>query len=319
MVIQDRYHRQRLVDGFGDEGQCALSKSCVAIVGVGALGCMSASFLARAGVGKIVLVDRDIVELTNLQRQSLFTEEDAREQKPKAIVAKDHLQAMNSEIEIIAHVEDLQAQNIERLLENVDVIVDGLDNFQTRYLLNDFAVRESIPYMFAGVIAGMGNVMTILPKNQTTPCLRCLFLEPPDPQLEETCDTVGVLSPAIGIAASCQTMDVLKFLTGNQDKISKTLLTFDLWNSQSNRLEHGDPRDGCPCCDHRNFEYLDNAKSPQPTFLCGKTVVQIPSSGSLNLQSINERLREFGTFECNEFLVRGTLSEEKTIWGIIFN
>ena len=162
MVVSDRYHRQRLVSGIGDNGQVAITQSTIVIVGVGALGCMSASMLARAGVGHVILIDRDIVETTNLQRQILFTEEDARVQRPKAIAAAKHLAIVNSDITITAHVEDVTPHNIDRLLQNVDVIVDGLDNFETRYLLNDYAVQTNTPYMFAGAIAGHGNVMTII-------------------------------------------------------------------------------------------------------------------------------------------------------------
>ena len=228
MVLSDRYHRQRLVEGIGVVGQAMIANAHVTIVGIGALGCLSASMLARAGVGTLRLIDRDIVEKTNLQRQLLFTEEDAHLQQPKADAASAHLRTMNSEIDIQPHVEDVTAKNIERLLLETDVIVDGLDNFNTRYLLNDFAVKNKIPYMFAGVIGSQGNVMSVIPNN--TPCLRCLFPDPPPAGHQETCDSVGVLSPAIGIAASCQSMDVLKFITGNQSKISPTLLTFDLWN-----------------------------------------------------------------------------------------
>jgi adenylyltransferase/sulfurtransferase len=308
MVLFDRYHRQRLVDGIGDSGQQSISESNVTVVGVGALGCLSASMLARAGVGNLHLIDRDIVETTNLQRQLLFTEEDALLQQPKAVAAAQHLRNMNSEIQIQSHVEDVTSRNIERLLCNTDVIVDGLDNFHTRYLLNDFAIKNNIPYMFAGVIASQGNVMTVIPN--VTPCLRCLFPDPPPIGLQETCDTAGVLSPAIGIAASCQSMDVLKFITGNKDKISPTLLRFDLWNTESNRLELGHPQSQCACCAAHNYEFLEQ-EVVEPMALCGQLAVQLPSIDGFNLSTIAPKLEEHGDFSSSETMIRGTFSEER--------
>ena len=308
MVVSDRYHRQRLVEGIGDGGQDAISKANVTVIGIGALGCLSATMLARAGVGTLTLIDRDIVETTNLQRQLLFTEEDANTQQPKAVAAANHLSTINSDIQIHFHVEDLTSGNIERLIGETDVLVDGLDNFNTRYLLNDFAIKMMKPYMFAGVIAGQGNVMSILPT--ITPCLRCLFPEPPPTGTAETCDTAGVLSPAIGIAASCQTMDVIKFITGNQEKISPTLLTFDLWNSISNRLEFGDPVADCKCCGQRNFEFLDKV-SVEPLALCGRLAVQLPSIDGFNLPAAAVKLQEHGEFTSSGTMIRGTFSEER--------
>ena len=308
MVTSDRYHRQRLVDEIGDDGQRAISSATVAIVGIGALGCLSASFLARAGVGNLILIDRDIVEKTNLQRQLLFTEDDANTQQPKATAAANQLAKVNSEINITAHIEDLTARNINHLLAGVDVIVDGLDNFNTRYLLNDYAVKTNIPFMFAGVIASQGNVMTIIPK--TTPCLRCIFPDPPNTSKQETCDTAGVLAPAIGIAASCQCMDVLKYLTGNQEKISRTILTFDLWNSVSNRLSCDGPVETCKCCQMQIFDFLV-ATTNDPIALCGKLAVSIPGPEHFNLQATAKKIMEHGSFECSNTMIRGEFNEEQ--------
>ena len=308
MVVPDRYHRQRLVDGIGDRGQLAFDNSTVAIVGVGALGCMSASLLARAGIGHLILIDRDIVESTNLQRQILFTEDDTRAQLPKAVAAASHLAVVNSEITITTHVEDVTPLNIERLLDEADVIVDGLDNFETRYLINDYAVKSNTPYMFAGAIASYGNVMTIIP--DVTPCLRCIFPEPPQVGGHETCDTAGILSPTIGIAAACQTMDVLKFLSGNQDKISRTLLTFDLWNTESNRLALGDKSEECNCCARRNFEFLHRSHA-EPLVLCGQLAVQLPSLPQFNLDDIAIKLQEHGAFTQTENMIKGVFHQER--------
>ena len=307
MTVSDRYHRQRLTH-IGDEGQDAISKSHVAIVGIGALGCMSADMLARSGVGTITLIDRDIVEYTNLQRQVLFTEEDASTHQPKATAAASRLRAINSSIEIQPHVEDLTPKNINRLLEGADIIIDGLDNFNSRYVLNDYAVKNNKPFLFAGVIAENGNVMTIIPG--VTPCLQCLFPEPPTVGSQETCDTAGVIAPAIGIAASCQCSDALKLLSGNQEMVSQTLLVFDLWNTQSNRLSMGKPSDACPCCHDKKFTYLQASTSPEAAALCGQVAVQIPSAGPMDLAKLGARLDSHGTFSITGPVLRGALHEE---------
>ncbi len=309
MAIQDRYHRQRLVEGFGDAGQHALSETTIAIVGLGALGCLTASMLARAGVGSLILIDRDIVELTNLQRQLLYTEEDAAKHLPKALAAKLHLEQFNSDINVTAEVVDLTCVNAERLLAPADIIVDGLDHFTTRYILNDVAVKQQKPYLFAGVIAGQGNVMSIVPE-KPTPCLRCVFPEPPPSGAQDTCDTAGVLTPAIGIAASCQTMDALKCATGHLEKITNTLLTFDLWNVQSNRLDIGLPNDECPCCSKHHYEFLDQLHDVAPTTMCGQLTVQLPCQETFDIKSAFKRLSEHGSFTHHMTVVRGELKEE---------
>ena len=309
MAIQDRYHRQRLVEGFGDAGQHALSETTIAIVGLGALGCLTASMLARAGVGSLILIDRDIVELTNLQRQLLYTEEDVAKHLPKALAAKLRLEQFNSDINVTAEVVDLTCANAERLLAPADIIVDGLDHFTTRYILNDVAVKQQKPYLFAGVIAGQGNVMSIVPE-KPTPCLRCVFPEPPPSGVQDTCDTAGVLSPAIGIAASCQTMDALKCATGHLEKITNTLLTFDLWNVQSNRLDIGLPNDECLCCSKHHYEFLDQLHDVAPTTMCGQLTVQLPCQETFDIKSAFKRLSEHGSFTHHMTVVRGELKEE---------
>ena len=307
MTGADRYHRQRLTH-IGDDGQEAICNSHVAIVGVGALGCMSADMLARAGVGTITLIDRDIVEFTNLQRQVLFTEQDAETHQPKATAAASRICAINSSIEIRPHVEDLSHKNVDRLLKDADIIIDGLDNFNTRYILNDYAVKNNKPFLFAGVISESGNVMTIIPNE--TPCLRCLFPEPPPAGSQETCDTAGVIAPAVGIAASCQCSDALKLLSGHRDKVSPTLLVFDLWNTQSSRLETGKPNLSCACCQEKNFIYLQANDAPEAAALCGQNAVQIPSTGQIDLTSLASRLATHGTFHVTGPVLRGALHEE---------
>jgi molybdopterin-synthase adenylyltransferase len=308
MTVSDRYHRQRLVADIGDDGQHAIGKGHVAIVGVGALGCMSADMLTRAGVGTITLIDRDIVEFTNLQRQVLFTEEDAKNHQPKASAAAERLKSINSEIQINSHVEDLTSKNIDRLLEGVDIIIDGLDNFNTRYILNDYSVKNKIPFLFAGVIGASGNVMTIIPN--ATPCLRCLFPEPPPAGSQETCDTAGVIAPAIGIAASCQCSDAIKILSNNINRVSPTLLVFDLWNTQSSRFETGCPNESCECCSKNNYVFLQSNSSPEAAALCGQNAVQIPGTGPIDLEQLACRLKSQGSFHRTGPILRGALNEE---------
>ncbi|MDP6601428.1 MAG: ThiF family adenylyltransferase [Phycisphaerales bacterium] len=327
--MSDRYHRQRLVESLGDAGQESLAESRVTIVGTGALGCGVADLLARAGVGSLTLIDRDIVEETNLQRQVLFDEDDAVQHRPKAAAAAARLEEINSHIAITHHVEDLTPRNAEQLLMGTDLIVDGLDNFETRYLLNDISVAHGIPFLFGGVVAAQGNTMTILPSHnqvreawdtrvrwtseQSTPCLRCLFPQPPPPGTHDTCDTAGVLGPAVAIVCACQAMDAIKLLAGHIKSVRRALLVFDMWRSESNRMGTSSPDEACPCCGTGNFEFLDDATVAQPTALCGQDAVQIPASGNvaLDLPRLKDKLTPHGHFEDNAYLVRGMLEQEQ--------
>ena len=238
-----RYHRQMLLPGFGEDGQRRLAESTAVVLGCGALGTVAADMLARAGVGRLIVIDRDYVELTNLQRQVLFDEADAAEALPKAEAARRKLARINSAVEVTAVVDDINAGNIERYAGGADVIVDGLDNFETRYLANDYAVKHGIPYVYGGAVGTTGAALAILPHtdrgdapwerlpggSRATPCLRCLFEEAPPPGTMPTCDTVGVLGPAVAIVANFEAAEALKILTGNLDRVTTTMLSFDLW------------------------------------------------------------------------------------------
>ena len=307
----DRYHRQTLLEGIGPEGQRRLGESHAVVVGCGALGCVAGSLLARAGVGRLTLIDRDVVELTNLQRQILYDEGDARDGTPKAEAARARLAAINSEITIEAHVADFEYRNAERLIGTPDVIVDGTDNFETRYLLNDIAVKHTIPYVYGGAVATTGMSMVIMPG--TSPCLRCVFEEPPPPGSAPTCDTVGVLGPTVMITAAWQAGEALKILTGNIDKVSTTLLEFDQWNNQRRRLELASMKRGdCPCCARREFSFLDGTRGGATEHLCGIKAVQIApphSDHRVDLAALAARLAPHGEFTCNAFVVRGTLRD----------
>jgi len=310
------------------EGQARLSKAHALIVGCGALGCASADLLGRAGVGTITLVDRDLVEWTNLQRQSLFDEHDAIERAPKADAARRRLAAVNSGVRVHAVVADFTYRNAEAICRGTDpcqeaagpchVLIDGTDNFQTRYLLNDLAVSLGVPYCYAGVVGTRGMQMTVLP-NQAA-CLRCLFPEPPAPGTTETCDTVGVLGPAVQIAAACQAGDAMKVLLGRTDLIAPTLLEFDLWTTHRRRIDllsftDGTARRECPCCGRRDFAYLEGRAGDDAVALCGQDAVQVSAgsfaSGSgIDLPALAARLRPHGRVEVTRFLTRAALERE---------
>lgn len=322
-----------LLPGIGETGQRRLGESHALIVGCGALGSAIADSLCRAGVGQLTIVDRDVVEWTNLQRQSLFDEEDVRQGMPKAEAAKARLERVNSNITINAVVTDFNATNAERYGANADLILDGLDNFETRYLLNDLAVTYGLPYVYGGAIGTTGMAMTILPhpaaqrnqqqlkiqwnEDQATACLRCLFPEAPPPGSTPTCDTAGVLGPVVNLIAAHQSAEAIKLMTGNIDAIDRTLLSVDVWNNtirQFNVDRAAD--DACICCGQGHFEYLTGAAAGASTALCGRNAVQVtPSSDAmsakLDLQSIQSRLNAHGEFTCNPFLLRGVLSAER--------
>ena len=246
----DRYHRQMLLPGFGPEGQARLAESTALILGCGALGSVAADMLARAGVGHLVIADRDFVELTNLQRQVLFDEDDVDNLTPKAEAAKRKLARINSSVEVTAIVDDINEGNIERLIDGANVLVDGLDNFETRYLANDVAVKHGLPYVYGAAVGTTGMAMAILPHGDgtaawesvdgisvATPCFRCLFDEAPPPGSPATCDTVGVIGPAVGMIANYEVSEVLKILTGNYDRVGRSLLTLDLWSNSITQLK----------------------------------------------------------------------------------
>ena len=293
----DRYSRQILFPGIGQVGQQALAQASVAIVGVGATGAATASLLARAGVGHLTLVDRDFVEPSNLQRQILFDEQDAADALPKAEAARRKLLAVNSSVDVTAHIADLVPGNVQDLLGSADLLLDATDNFETRYLLNDFAVQQGLPWIYAAAVGAYAATMTILPRPaplasspgevpplsqpqfQPTACLACIFPEPPSGPVE-TCDTVGILSSAVNLAASLQVTEALKILTGQHHLLRRSLVSFDLWQpTAASRLNHAeiaasDPRSGCEVCDHRSFIHLAGTARPHIT-LCGRDSVQI--------------------------------------------
>jgi len=310
-----RYHRQRLLPGVGDAGQRRLLESSALIVGVGALGTVVAEHLCRAGVGRLTLVDRDIVELTNLQRQTLFDTADADNSTPKAIAAQRRLLQINPGVAITALVEHASARTLEATLaaSGAGVIVDATDNFQTRYVLNDLAVKRDVPLCYGGAIGTAGMSLTIRPG--VTPCLRCLFPEPPPPGAAPTCDTAGVLASVTGVIAGFQAAEALKILLGREDLCATTLREVDLWTCRLRELNIDSARDpACPCCGKRRFEHLESGLSDLSLALCGTSSIQIsppqsPGRSRLDLPALHARLGPHGEFRLTTHLLKGTLRE----------
>src|ERR1051325_11031191 len=271
MKFEDRYSRQVLFPGIGPEGQPLLAQGRVAIVGCGATGTCVSSLLARAGIGHLSIIDRDYVEPSNLQRQSLFDEADAAESLPKAVAAVRKIAAFNSEIQATPVVADLTPENIESLLVEADLILDATDNFETRYLINDFAVKHGKPWIYAAAVAAYAVTMNIIPGE--TACLTCMFPAPPEGTVE-TCDTAGILNSAVNLIGSIQATEAIKYLVGAKDKLRRTLLSFDVWSNEQAEIAAGRPRADCQTCSRREFVHLAGERRPQIT-LCGRNSVQI--------------------------------------------
>ncbi|QHN04364.1 thiazole biosynthesis adenylyltransferase ThiF [Granulicella sp. WH15] len=279
-LTQDRYSRQILFDGIGLEGQQRLGLAHVAIVGVGATGAASASLLARAGVGTLTLIDRDFVEPSNLQRQILFDEADARDVLPKAEAARRHIGLFNAEVKVYPHIADLVPANIHELLGPAHLILDATDNFETRYLLNDYAVQQGKPWIYAAAVGAYAATMNILPvgspeaaASSPTACLACIFPAPPTGPVE-TCDTAGILSTAVNLAASLQATEALKLLTGQPELLRRTLYSHNLWTGERSEISTARPNPACPACGRREFPHLSGVNRPHIT-LCGRNSVQI--------------------------------------------
>jgi molybdopterin/thiamine biosynthesis adenylyltransferase len=297
----ERYSRQILFPGIGAEGQQKLRSAHATIVGVGATGAATASLLARAGIGTLTLIDRDFVEPSNLQRQVLFDEADAHAALPKAEAARRHIAAFNSGIAVHAHIADLVPANAHALLNAADIILDCTDNFETRYLINDFAVQQAKPWIYAAAVGAYAATMNILP--QTTACLACVFPIPPS-GVVETCDTAGILSTAVNFAASLQTTEALKYLTSNIAQMRRTLLSYDLWTNDRSEISASMPDPACEVCAERNFRYLNGEGRPHIT-LCGRNSVQIHEhTRPIDLTALAAKLTPLGTVRANGLLLR---------------
>jgi molybdopterin-synthase adenylyltransferase len=305
----DRYSRQVLFAPIGEEGQQRLAAATVAMVGCGATGAAAAGLLARAGVGTLILIDRDFVEESNLQRQVLFDEADAAAATPKAEAARRQIARFNGDIRVQAHVADLVPDNIHMLLAGADLILDATDNFETRYLINDYAVEQSsleqgghlVPWIYAAALGAYAATMNILPGE--TACLACLFPKPPSGPVE-TCDTAGILNTAVNLAASIQVTEALKYLTGARDRMRRTLLSWDLWQNERSEISAAARRPACEVCGLRDFAHLRGEGRPHIT-LCGRNSVQIHEHHRpVDLAAAADRLRSHGDVRQNGLLLQ---------------
>jgi adenylyltransferase/sulfurtransferase len=292
--------------GIGEEGQRRLLKSHVTLCGCGALGTVLANALVRAGVGHVRIVDRDFIETSNLQRQVLFDEHDVAENLPKAEAAARKLGAINSEVHVEPVVTDIDRTNILELVQDADVILDGTDNFEIRYLINDAAVKLNKPWVYGGSIGGHGQTMTILPGE--TPCLRCVFEAAPAPGEAGTCETAGVLGPTVNIIASYQATEAIKILIGKKAQINRELVYVDVWENINRRIKIA-PLLGkvdCPCCQRHRFEWLEGEMGTHTTSLCGRNAVQVAhrSSEKLNFEEMARHLERLGEVSYNRFLLK---------------
>lgn len=299
-----RYSRQMRFASWGEQGQARFGASGVAIVGCGALGTVQAEILTRAGIGLLRIIDRDLVELSNLQRQFLFSEADAKDGTPKAVAAARRLAQINSEVALEPIVADLSPSNIEELLEGIDLILDATDNFETRYLINDFSVRETIPWIYGAAVASYGLKLAIIP--HVTACLKCIYPEPPQ-GAQETCETAGVLGTVTAAIAAFQTADAMKILAVPPADFISRLITLDLWTGEIRQLAPPSRDPDCTCCARRDFVHLDGSRRA-PISLCGRNAVQIHERARpLDLRDLAERLGRLAPVRSNEFAVRVTL------------
>ncbi len=306
----DRYARQMRYPRLGEEGQRRLLGSAALICGCGALGSVLANTLARAGVGKLRIVDRDFLEKSNLQRQVLYTEDDVASGLPKAIAAQNHLRRINSEIEIEAIVTDVDSSNIAALMDGVDVVVDGTDNFETRFLLNDAAHKFNTPWVYGGCLGAEGQTMTILPGE--TACLRCLMPDAPAPGTTPTCDAAGILGTIINVIASMQANEAIKILSGHREAVSRALTVFELWDNRIRQVKLDSLRESnnCPACNHREFPWLDGARGSHTAVLCGRNAVQLSFADrqDLSLESLAVKLEGLGQVKYNRYLLRADIA-----------
>jgi len=302
--MSERYSRQILFNGIGPEGQRRLRQSRVLIVGCGALGSAQAESLARAGVGRLRIADRDYVEASNLQRQTMFTERDASERIPKAVAAANHIAEINPEIGVEPEIVDVNQSNIERLIKDCDVVLDGTDNFATRYLINDACVKHDINWIYGAAVGSYGVTMTIQPHQ--TPCLRCIFEEAPPAASAPTCDTAGVIMPIISVVAAVQVTEALKLLTGQDESLHRALMQFDVWRNEWRKINPGTPSPDCPTCGLAIFATLDAAAGDFAAVLCGRNAVQISPAEStqIDFEQLAERLRVTGEVKFNNYLLR---------------
>lgn len=302
----EKYSRQILFKAIGKEGQRRLRQKYAVIAGCGALGSVIANSLTRAGVGRIKIIDRDFIEESNLQRQTLFDEEDIRNDLPKAVAAQKRLQKINSEVEIDAVVSDIDQTNVEGLIKGADIVLDGLDNFETRFIINDCCLKNNIPWIYGACVGSSGLSMNIIPN--MTPCLRCVFESPPPPGVSPTCDTAGIIAPIAGAIASIQVTEALKILTDNWSYINKKLVRIDIWNGKYDQIhiENAKEISNCPACKGGRYEFLTARTGMSITTLCGRNAIQIKyrDANKIDFKDLSKRLNTVGETRHNDFMMK---------------
>jgi molybdopterin-synthase adenylyltransferase len=302
--IHPRYSRQILFDGIKSEGQARICASRVVMVGCGALGAVQASLLVRAGVGTLRIIDRDFVDESNLQRQILFDEEDVRAVLPKAVAAEKKLRSVNSLVNVEGIVDDVNASSINKLLGGFDLIIDASDNFDVRYLINDYSIKNSVPWIYGACVGSYGLTFSILPGEG--PCLRCVFENKPIAGASVSCDTAGVIGPIVALIAGSQVAEAMKLLSGARDKVSRRITSIDVWDNIYQYINLPPINPNCPCCVRREFPFLDGLLAAEATTFCGRNSVQIRRHDGIriHLDALARRLEPIGRLEQNRFLVR---------------
>ena len=304
--LLERYSRQVFLQQIGEDRQRLLMNSTAVVIGCGALGTISSSYLVRAGIGQIRIIDRDFIEENNLQRQLLFDENDISENLPKAIAAQRKLQKTNSNVRVEGIVTDVNYSNIDELTKDADIIIDGTDNFETRFLINDYCVKSNVAWIYGACIGSRGVMMNIIPSK--TPCLRCVFETMPQIGSFPTCDTAGVIGPIAGIIASFQVAEAIKILTGDYASVNKNLLEIDVWETKLKQIDISELKDisNCPTCKQHNYEFLEAESGTMTTFLCGKNAVQVMHRNSciIDLRQLEQRLSAIADVSCNAFMLK---------------
>ena len=311
-ILNSRYSRQARFAHIGEDGQRQLGNSRVTLVGCGALGSVIAETLVRAGVGFLRIVDRDFLELSNLQRQSLFNESDVESGLPKAIVAANRLREINSAVEIEPVVADVTSENIRGLVDGANLILDGTDNFETRFLINDVSIATETPWIYGGCLGADGQMMVVLPGE--TACLHCLMVDgPPAPGTTATCDSFGILAPIINVVASFQAMEAIKILSGNRAAVNRKLNVFEMWSNTFRQMDISGLKDNvqCPACQTKQLDWLNGQKESQSVVLCGRNAVQVsfPGRDKISLEELAKKLSGVTDVKSNAFLIRFNVDE----------
>ena len=306
-LVPQRYSRQVLFSGIGEEGQARIINSRVAVVGCGALGALQSSLLARAGVGTLRIIDRDFVEESNLQRQILFDEQDVRDMLPKAAAAEKKLRAVNSLVNVEGIVDEVNASTVDRLLGDFDLIMDASDNFDVRFLINEYAVKNNIPWIYGACVGSYGLTFPVMPGESA--CLRCVFDSAPPPGVSPSCDTAGVIGPIVGAIVSIQVAEAMKFLSGARGLVRRKITTIDMWENRYDAIDMPRPFADCPCCGRREYPYMDGSLGAEAAALCGRNSVQIrpKCQTKIDFDDLAARLVPLGAVERNRFLLRADI------------